>query len=270
MKTGSIAAALALLAGLSIATLSAEEMNTHDDGMKKMDKKMMDGHEDSQMKKDMGKKMGMEKDMMKDHPADTMKGGMKKMGMDTNASMAKPMKEMDSRMMMPPFGSAKDIAFAEEMWKKLHAAGFDALHANLYVGGPPHGKVREAMEGILDGHLVIAKTNYGGKDVTIDNVKADPKKYLKAVTVMVKRPGYDSDDQDWFWAKYKPDGTLFANDKGVKLAGRVAKGKPVGCISCHQSASGSDFVFSHNKTVNAAVTWIGDKSQMESVADLMK
>jgi len=178
---------------------------------------------------------------------------------------------MGKKMMKPPFGSADDVAFAKAMWEKLHAAGFDALHDNLYVGGPPHGKVREVMEGIVDGQLVIAKTNYGGKGVTIDKVKADPKKYLKAFTIMVKRPGYDPDDHDWFWAKYKPDGTLFVNKKPkMKLAGRVAKGMPVGCISCHQSASGSDFVFSHNKTVNAAVTWIGDKSQMKSVADLMK
>ena len=177
---------------------------------------------------------------------------------------------MEKKMMKPPFGTAEDIAFAKEMWWKLHAKGYDALHNNLYVGGPPHGKVREVMEGIIDGKLVIAKTNYGGKDITIDKVKADPKKYLKAVTIMVKVPGYDPDDQDWFWAKYKADGTLFANEKKMELAGRVAKGMPVGCISCHQSASGSDFVFSHNQTVNAAVTWIGDKAQMESIAELMK
>ena len=178
--------------------------------------------------------------------------------------------QMEKKMMKPPFGSQEDITFAKTMWEKLHAAGFDALHNNLYVGGPPHGKVREVMEGIVDGKLVIAKTNYGGKDITIAKVKADPKKYLKAVTIMVKVPGYDTDDQDWFWAKYKADGSLFSNEKKMPLAGRVAKGMPVGCISCHQSASGSDFVFSHNKTVNAAVTWIGDKSQQESLADLMK
>ena len=192
--------------------------------------------------------------------------GMKK-GHDASQQEA----SMEKKMMKPPFGTSEDIAFAKTMWEKLHAAGFDALHNNLYVGGPPHGKVREVMEGIVDGKLVIAKTNYGGKGVSIEAVKADPKKYLKAFTIMVKVPGYDKEDQDWFWAKYKADGSLFTDDKkGMKLAGRVAKGMPVGCISCHQSASGSDFVFSHNKTVNAAVTWIGDKSQQKSLADLMK
>ena len=58
--------------------------------------------------------------------------------------------------------------------------------------------------------------------------------------------------------------------KGMQLAGKVAKGMPIGCIPCHQSASGADFAFSHNKTVNASVYWIGDKSMKEKFADLMK
>lgn len=194
--------------------------------------------------------------------------GMKKdVNMKEKSAMAKG---HGKKMMMPPFGSKEDVAFAKEMWEKLHAKGFDALQNNLYVGGPPHGKVREVMEGVIDGQLVISKTNYGGAGVSIEAVQKDPKVFLKAVTIMVKRPGFDPDDKDWFWAKYKPDGTIFTNDKGMKLVGKVAKGMPVGCISCHASASGSDFVFSHNKTVNANVTWIGDKSMMSSFADLMK
>jgi len=176
----------------------------------------------------------------------------------------------DKKMMKAPFGGTEDVAFAKEMWEKLHASGYDALHNNLYVGGPPHGKVREVIEGVIDGQLVISKTNYGGKGVSIDAVKKDPKAFLKAVTIMVKRPGYDPEDKDWFWAKYKPDGTLHTNEKGMKLAGKVAKGKPVGCISCHASASGNDLVFSHNSTVNAEVTWVGEKAMMSNFSDLMK
>ncbi len=194
-------------------------------------------------------------------------GMTKDVNMKEKSAMAKG---HGKKMMMPPFGSQEDVAFAKEMWEKLHAKGFDALQNNLYVGGPPHGKVREVMEGVIDGQLVISKTNYGGAGVSIEAVQKDPKAFLKAVTIMVKRPGFDPDDKDWFWAKYKPDGTIFTNDKGMKLVGKVAKGMPVGCISCHASASGSDFVFSHNKTVNADVTWIGDKLMMSNFADLMK
>jgi len=174
------------------------------------------------------------------------------------------------KMMEPPFGTKDDIAFASKIWKEIHEKGYDKVHGNLYVGGPPHGKVREVTEGVIDGKLVIVKNNYGGKDVTIDKVKADPKKYLKAITVMVKKDGYDPEDKDWFWIKFAPDGTLMKNKKDMSLAGKVAKGMPVGCISCHKSASGNDFVFSHNKTVNSGVAWIGDKPMMSKFADLMK
>ena len=174
------------------------------------------------------------------------------------------------KMMHPPFGTKADVAFASDMWKKISKAGFLGLHGHLYIGGPPHGKVREVMEGVVDNKLVIVKTNYRGKDVSVANVKKNPKKYLKAITIMVKKKGYDPADKDWFWVKYAPDGTIMKNKKGMQLAGRVAKGMPIGCISCHQSASGADFVFSHNKTVNSSVAWIGDKSMKAKFADLMK
>ena len=174
------------------------------------------------------------------------------------------------KMMYPPFGTKADVDFANDMWKKISKAGFLGLHGHLYVGGPPHGKVREVMEGVVDNNLVIVKTNYRGKDVSVANVKKTPKKYLKAVTIMVKKKGYDTADKDWFWVKYAPDGKIMKNKKDMQLAGRVAKGMPIGCISCHQSASGADFVFSHNKTVNASVAWIGDKSMKAKFADLMK
>ena len=174
------------------------------------------------------------------------------------------------KMMHPPFGTKADVDFANDMWKKISKAGFLGVHGNLYVGGPPHGKVREVVEGVVDNKLVIVKSNYGGKGVSIESVKKEPKRYLKAVTIMVKKDGYDPVDKDWFWVKYAPDGKIMKNKKGMQLAGRVAKGKPVGCISCHQSASGADFVFSHNKTVNASVAWIGDKSMKAKFADLMK
>jgi len=174
------------------------------------------------------------------------------------------------KAMHTAFGSSEDLVFAEDLWKKLQKRGFTDTHGNLYLGGPPHGKVREVNEGVIDGRLVIVKNNYGGKNVSLEKVRNNPGKYLKAVTVMVKRPGYDPEDRDWFWIKYAPDGTVMANKKGMKLAGRVAKGKPIGCISCHRSASGNDFVFSHNKTVNAAVTWIGkDRERMMTLEKMM-
>ena len=136
------------------------------------------------------------------------------LGLSSNlmaADMKKDMSMHTKKMMHPPFGTKEDVDFANDMWKKISKAGFLGVHGHLYVGGPllrknrryqclfvhghlyvggpPHGKVREVVEGIVDNKLVIVKSNYGGKDVSIENVKNNPKKYLKAVTVMVKRDG---------------------------------------------------------------------------------
>ena len=55
---------------------------------------------------------------------------------------------------------------------------------------------------------------------------------------MFKREKRDNpESKNGFRAKYKPDGQLFINPKAMQFAGRVAKGKPKGCIACHQAAS---------------------------------
>ncbi len=159
--------------------------------------------------------------------------------------------------MGPPMGSPTDVADARHLWAAMKDAGLvgpGAVELTPYKGTPPHGAVLETTHRDLtvNGHrgLVIVKRNYRGPDVSVANVEANPDKYLKSVTVMYKRePGYDPDDKDWFWAKYKPDGSLYAKKKmgmEIKLAGRVAKGKPQGCIACHRGAPGGDFVFSPN------------------------
>lgn len=161
----------------------------------------------------------------------------------------------DKTMMKAPFGNPDDVAYASTLWDEMNKSGLNKMPATLYVGGPPHGKVREVLEGKINGKRVIVKRNYGGKGVSVKTVAANRSKYLKAITVMAKREaGYDSDNKDWFWAKYKPNGELHANPKGMLLAGRVAKGMKVGCIACHKSASGNDLVFIHNKEANAEVT----------------
>jgi len=150
-----------------------------------------------------------------------------------------------------PFGGKNSVAYSQQLWDSLSAAklaGPNAMPDGLYKGTHPHGAILETLYGkvTVGGHTgdVIVKRNYGGKDITANDVSADRAKYLKAVTVMFKREaGYDTDNQNWYWAKYKPDGGLYTNPKGMMLAGRVAKGKPVGCISCHKAAPGGDYMY---------------------------
>ena len=160
----------------------------------------------------------------------------------------------DEKMTAPPFGGPDDVAYSSNLWTQMEAknlVGSEALLSTPYQGQPPHGAILDTVDTRLTlgeniGELII-KRNYGGEGVSKESVANDPAKYLKAVTVMYRRAGYDPDNQDWFWVKYKPDGNLHVNPKGMPLAGRVAKGMSAGCIACHQSAPGGDYVFNHDR-----------------------
>jgi len=172
---------------------------------------------------------------------------------------SKKMHSMDKMSKaQPAFGGDKDVTYAKKLWGQLEATKLNSIPANLYVGGPPHGAVREVLEGKIDGNRIIVKRNYGGKDVSIPNVEKDRAKFLKAVTVMIKKDGYDPKNADWYWAKYKADGTLDKTPKGDKIAGKFP-----GCIACHNSASGGDLVFIHNKEANADITLVDSMKKMK-------
>ena len=141
-----------------------------------------------------------------------------------------------------------DKEIADQLFTQLKQQSFMDAPQNLYLGGPPHGPVRAVVEGKINGQKTIVKFNYGGPEITPKKVTQGPKKWLKAITVMQKKPNYNPAHKDWFWAKYKPNGELFVKNNQVRV------GKDKGCIACHQAASGNDLTFKHNETVNAAVT----------------
>lgn len=102
----------------------------------------------------------------------------------------------------------------------------------LYPGTEPHGSlltiyvtadVRRTIEknrGMMMDNSIIVKENYNSD------------KELMALTVMQKIKGYDAEHNDWFWAKYSPDGT-------VEAAGKVET-----CINCHEQSESVDYLFS--------------------------
>lgn len=151
------------------------------------------------------------------------------------------------------FGGEEDAAFAGELWQAMTDAGLVGPGATLaapYEGTEPHGfqlatTIGSATVGGHEGVLVIKK-NFGPAGVTRDEVLAAPDKHLGAITVMFKRPGYDPETGDWFYAKYLPDGSLDKNPKGMMLAGLVGKNADAGCIACHQNADGDDYLFVTN------------------------
>jgi len=69
---------------------------------------------------------------------------------------------------------------------------------------------------------IIVKENY------------TPDQVFELVTVMYKVQGYNPDNNDWFWAKIKIDGSV------------DAEGQVRGCQSCHGHGKDNDFVLTGN------------------------
>lgn len=148
-----------------------------------------------------------------------------------------------------PFGNAEDVDYASKLWQVMmdqKLVGDDSIKVRPFEGNEPHGTIQEVLTttATMDGHSgrLLVKRNHGGEgELSVEDVYDDPLSNLAAITIMFKREsGYDAENQDWFWAKYLPDGTLDKNPNGIQLAGRVAKGADAGCIACHTAAGGED------------------------------
>ncbi len=150
-----------------------------------------------------------------------------------------------------PFGTEADINYAAQLWGALETRGLvgdDPIYSRPYRGTEPHGFVLETLESQVPvgDHTdwAVVKRNYGPAGIEVNAVANEREKHLKAITVMFRRKaGYDPDNQNWFWVKYAPNGSVLKNPKGMALAGRVAKGMAKGCIACHSAAPGGDYLF---------------------------
>mgnify|MGYP006424265773 FL=1 len=156
-------------------------------------------------------------------------------------------------------GTETDNQYAKKLWsvmEKEKLVGVQAKPLKPFFGGAkPHGMILEIANQTLNinGHtgFLVVKKNYGGKGVSVESVKKNRSKYLSSITVMYQRKaGYDVDNQDWFWVKYQPNGQFYyknINQVKTALTGRVIKGKTDddarGCIYCHRSAGGGDYIF---------------------------
>lgn len=147
------------------------------------------------------------------------------------------------------FGGQSDQDYAAQLWQIMqdrNLAGSDAIQSFPYPGTDPHGMMLETFytNATVDGHTgtLVIKRNYGPEGVTVDEVLGSSTEHLAAVTIMFQRAqDYAPDTGNWFWVKYLPDGSLDQTPDGAPLAGLVQ-----GCISCHASAHGGDYVFTTN------------------------
>lgn len=100
----------------------------------------------------------------------------------------------------------------------------------FYEGTEPHGALlntylNEAAAGVV---------NAGGGDFPDGSILVKenymPDSSLAAVTVMHKVDGYNPEHNDWFWAKFSPDGSI------------EAEGKVESCQSCHMGEGDGNYI----------------------------
>lgn len=153
--------------------------------------------------------------------------------------MSAEAKKAPGEMAMMPFGGKEDVEFANMAWAAMKGYDKSPITTGMVPGKSPHGKFLTTYYDVIS---VQGKPYHA---IIKDNFTEE--KALAAVTVMIQREaGYDADNNDWFWVKYNPDGTIAKNDKGMALAGRVAKGMDTGCIACHKKAGDEDYVFTND------------------------
>lgn len=144
------------------------------------------------------------------------------------------------------FGGEDDQTYAADLWQVMldrDLAGDNAIQTFPYAGTDPHGMLLETFytDATIDGHSgdLVIKRNYGPEGVSVDEVLGARDDHLDSITVMFRRSeDYAPDAGNWFWAKYLPDGTLDMSPEDTPLAGMAQ-----GCISCHSSADGEDYLF---------------------------
>lgn len=103
-------------------------------------------------------------------------------------------------------------------------------HQGMQAGRAPHGPFHKVYVNNKLLNSSKAPVQYGAMEVKENYSK---NKKLKIITVMYKLKGYNPNDGDWFWAKYR------LNGKADKF------GKPAGCIRCHSAHASNDFIFVH-------------------------
>lgn len=137
---------------------------------------------------------------------------------------------------------------AADLWKLLQTENY-RQHWKMwpgreafYEGTSPHGALLttyvndpaysalEAGEKQLPPGSIIVTENY------------TPEKNLTDITVMYKLAGFDAQNNNWFWAKFMPDGIPVEEDpdgEQAELAGKVDS-----CIACHSENKDNDYIMS--------------------------
>jgi hypothetical protein len=146
------------------------------------------------------------------------------------------------------YGKKSDVALAKALWRALETArmvGPRRLQVHAFEGRKPHAIVQQVWAGNVrvQGRMgrAVVKANHKKKGASVAAAYDRPDRFLSDYTVMFKAAkGYDPRNQDWFWVKYEPDGSIGADGNGVAIAGRVDSPSGYGCAGCHRKLGGQD------------------------------
>jgi hypothetical protein len=83
-----------------------------------------------------------------------------------------------------------------------------------------------------------------GAIIVTENYAGD-QKTLTDITVMYRSKGSDPKHNDWYWLKYRPDGSIARTSE--KEGKKAIAGKVESCIDCHSRAGGADYVYSNDE-----------------------
>ncbi len=136
-----------------------------------------------------------------------------------------------------------DVARAAEVWTAIASYKQWPSASDAPVkGNQPHGFFiqvfyNDVAQGALSGEGAFPDGSVVIKDNHMPNEAKDGPGMLGAITVMHKEEG------KWFWAKYKPDGSLHKTPAEAKMPNMpIAGTSKLKCIGCHEGSQTRDFV----------------------------
>jgi hypothetical protein len=128
----------------------------------------------------------------------------------------------------------KENVSAASLWKRIsveadyHKYSYWPGHDGMKPGRAPHGPFNRVFVNsqILEALPIADKKVPLGGIIVKEGYDID--KEFNNISVMVKVKDYDTNEDDWYWAQYTPEGKV------------MSSGKVETCINCHKAFAKND------------------------------
>lgn len=168
----------------------------------------------------------------------------------------------------PPPPDNQDLLHAQDLWTDYGDTygDWDRMPGTLEFNPSmaPHGDYARIL--VNDTAMTDLAALAEGSIIIKRNYQSEAEEDYDSVTLMQRREaGYSPEAGDWFWAKYNPDGTVQENADGDPLAGQIGLGAAMGCIPCHGTAEGDDYVFLNDLPANFGYGGLDDLDMLTNI-----